>query len=703
MTYTEDGSYVSSSTMELKQPASAMSAQPPSIPPFLLRLPSVLLCLLILTFDLSNAQFCYDTGNFTAASTYAKNRELVLSSLPSDVTSKGGFYSGNVGNGSDVVYVLSFCRGDSSNDSCFKCINSTAEDLRIKCPYQKAAVTWGTEDPPCIIRYADVPMYGVKQTYPTQRFYNTGNISMDQDQFDLIWRNFTEELATTASMGTSKLKFATGRTVLPNFQTMFALLQCSPDLNQTDCQSCLRECINDYQDCCRGKQGGPVQKPSCIFRWDLYRFFNSDPINLPLSPPPPTAVTQADPPAPPPANAQVTNGNISKSVRIVVAVVGSVALFVVAIVSVCCLIRRRRSNPLMVSTAKDEVKTAESLQFKISEIRAATNSFAEGNKLGEGGFGKVYRGRLPNGQEIAVKRLSQSSGQGLQEFKNEIVLVAKLQHRNLVRLLGFCFEEGEKLLVYELMPNKSLDYFVFDLEKSKQLDWPRRYNIISGIARGMLYLHEDSRLRIIHRDLKASNILLDNNMNPKISDFGMARIFGVDQTNANTRRIVGTYGYMSPEYAMHGQFSQKSDVYSFGVLLLEIICGKRNDYYYQSDGGEALASYAWKHWRDNVPWEILDPVLGESYSRSQVLRCIHIGFLCVQEDLANRPTMASIVLALSSQTLSLPVPREPAFFLRSWTEPPRNIIANDQGHDQNTSGSTPLSVNGVSITELSPR
>lgn len=229
------------------------------------------------------------------------------------------------------------------------------------------------------------------------------------------------------------------------------------------------------------------------------------------------------------------------------------------------------------------------------------------------------------------------------------------------------------------MPNKSLDYFVFDPEKSKQLDWPRRYNIISGIARGMLYLHEDSRLRIIHRDLKASNISLDNNMNPKISDFGMARIFGVDQTNADTRRIVGTYGYMSPEYVMHGQFSQKSDVYSFGVLLLEIICGKRNDYYYQSDGGEGLASYAWKHWRDDVPWEILDPVLGESYSRSQVLRCIHVGFLCVQEDPANRPTMANIVLALSSQTLSLPVPREPAFFLRCWTEPPKNIIANDQG------------------------
>ncbi|CAN0912771.1 G-type lectin S-receptor-like serine/threonine-protein kinase RKS1 [Linum grandiflorum] len=177
--------------------------------------------------------------------------------------------------------------------------------------------------------------------------------------------------------------------------------------------------------------------------------------------------------------------------------------------------------------------------FHLSEIASATNNFSDDNKLGEGGFGSVYKGTY-KGNEIAVKRLSKYSGQGGEEFKNEVELIAKLQHRNLVRILGCCVQGHEKMLVYEYLPNKSLDYFIFDEGKKALLDWPIRYNIICGIARGILYLHEDSRLRIIHRDLKASNVLLDVSMNPKISDFGMARIFGTDQNEANTNRVVGT-------------------------------------------------------------------------------------------------------------------------------------------------------------------
>ncbi|EXB58573.1 G-type lectin S-receptor-like serine/threonine-protein kinase [Morus notabilis] len=214
--------------------------------------------------------------------------------------------------------------------------------------------------------------------------------------------------------------------------------------------------------------------------------------------------------------------------------------------------------------------------FDFESIIAATDDFSDANKLGQGGYGPVYKGKFPGGQEIAVKRLSSVSGQGLQEFKNEVVLIAKLQHRNLVRLRGYCIKGEEKILLYEYMPNKSLDSFIFDDTKSVLLDWEMRFNIILGIARGLLYLHQDSRLRIIHRDLKTSNILLDQDMEPKVSDFGLARIVGGKQTEASTNRVVGTYGYMSPEYALEGLFSVKSDVFSFGVVLLEIISGKRN-------------------------------------------------------------------------------------------------------------------------------
>ncbi|KEH22696.1 G-type lectin S-receptor-like Serine/Threonine-kinase [Medicago truncatula] len=230
-----------------------------------------------------------------------------------------------------------------------------------------------------------------------------------------------------------------------------------------------------------------------------------------------------------------------------------------------------------------EVRLQELLLFDFEKLATATNNFHLSNKLGQGGFGPVYKGKLQDGREIAVKRLSRASGQGLEEFMNEVVVLCKLQHRNLVRLLGCCIDGDEKMLMYEYMPNKSLDAFIFDLSKNKLLDWRTRYSIIEGIARGLLYLHRDSRLRIIHRDLKASNILLDEEFNPKVSDFGMARIFGGREDQANTTRVVGTYGYMSPEYAMQGLFSEKSDVFSFGVLILEILTGRRNSSFYDNE------------------------------------------------------------------------------------------------------------------------
>ncbi|XP_060959411.1 G-type lectin S-receptor-like serine/threonine-protein kinase At4g03230 [Cannabis sativa] len=313
---------------------------------------------------------------------------------------------------------------------------------------------------------------------------------------------------------------------------------------------------------------------------------------------------------------------------------------------------------------EEEKKNIEAPFVVLESILVATSYFSEDNKLGQGGFGPVYKGKFPGGQEIAIKRLSSGSGQGLLEFKNEVMLIAKLQHRNLVRLLGYCIEGDEKILLYEYMPNKSLDLLLFDRTLCVLLKWEMRFNIILGIARGLIYLHQDSRLRIIHRDLKTSNVLLDEEMNPKISDFGLARIFGGKQTEATTARVVGTYGYMAPEYALDGFFSIKSDVFSFGVVILEIISGKKNTGFYQSNQVLSLLGYAWKLWRENRPLDFMDAALRETCNANEFLRCINVGLLCVQEDPEDRPTMSNAVFMLGSETATIPNPKQPAFVIR---------------------------------------
>eukprot|EP00268_Persea_americana_P024260 TRINITY_DN236_c1_g1_i4.p1 TRINITY_DN236_c1_g1~~TRINITY_DN236_c1_g1_i4.p1 ORF type:complete len:830 (+),score=103.11 TRINITY_DN236_c1_g1_i4:54-2543(+) len=328
--------------------------------------------------------------------------------------------------------------------------------------------------------------------------------------------------------------------------------------------------------------------------------------------------------------------------------------------------------------------------FSFKSIARATTDFANSNKLGQGGFGTVYKGTLQGGQEIAVKRLAYDSKQGLEEFKNEVILIAKLQHRNLVRLLGYCIEGDEKLLVYEFMPNKSLDFFLFDQNQSKYLDWKKRFNIILGIARGLLYLHQDSRLRVVHRDLKPSNILLDDDMKPKISDFGIARMFGGNQTQANTRRVIGTYGYMSPEYAIRGHFSTESDIFSFGVILLEIISGKKNTRFCEDEDSFGLLKQAWRLWNEEKGMDFIDPSLSESCNALEAMKCIQVGLLCVQEDPNRRPTIASVVTFLCDSA-TLPTPENPPF-----------CISNSRAcHSSNNPKS--CSINEVTISLLDGR
>ncbi|CAN6570152.1 unnamed protein product [Malus baccata var. baccata] len=323
---------------------------------------------------------------------------------------------------------------------------------------------------------------------------------------------------------------------------------------------------------------------------------------------------------------------------------------------------------------------SELMIYDFDSILVATDNFSIENKLGQGGFGPVYWGKLAEGKEIAVKRLSSTSGQGVVEFKNEMLLISNLQHKNLVRIMGCCVKEDEKLLIYEFMPNKSLDTFLFDSTRRAVLDWGTRFNIIQGVARGLVYLHHDSYLKVIHRDLKVSNILLDEKMNPKISDFGLARSVEGTQNLENTQRVAGTRGYMSPEYAMGGIFSQKSDVYSFGVLVLEIISGKKNTAFYIYDRQLGLLAYAWQLWKEGRELELVDEMLAaESYSASEVMKCVHIGLLCVQDNAMDRPSMPDVVFMLNGSTTVIggAQPKQPLFTIQ-------NTVSHPQPQPSNT-------------------
>lgn len=332
--------------------------------------------------------------------------------------------------------------------------------------------------------------------------------------------------------------------------------------------------------------------------------------------------------------------------------------------------------------------------FSYKELISATDNFHSSNKLGRGGFGTVYKGVLRTGAPVAVKTLSAESKQGLREFLTEIETISHVRHPNLVELIGCCVERNNRILVYEYLENNSLDHMLLGSKGEKfKLDWGRRATICTGTARGLAYLHEELVPHIVHRDIKASNILLNEDFVPKIGDFGLAKLFPDDITHISTR-IAGTTGYLAPEYALGGQLTMKADVYSFGVLILEIISGRSSARASWGRTQKLLLEWAWELYIEGKLLELVDPEIKE-YPEEEVMRYMKVAFFCTQATASKRPLMSQVVDMLSRNIrLNEKLLTAPGFFEDSGTS-----------GASNKKSSTSCSVSSVPaiITEVSPR
>ncbi|BAF21815.1 cysteine-rich receptor-like protein kinase 6 isoform X1 [Oryza sativa Japonica Group] len=627
---------------------------------------------------------CGTGGTYAANSTYETNLLDLISALQGNASSSPTLYaSGAVGSGGrDAVYGVMLCRGDLSTSDCNDCGTRAGQDVGRVCNRTRDAALVYNQ---CYVRVSDADFLAAATNNSGEvALMSSTNITRAADvrAYDAAVVSLLNATVRYAVENSTRM-FATGQRVGsdPGFSDIYSMAQCSPALSRPLCRSCLDGLVGQWWDTFPvNVEGARIAGTRCNLRSELNQgtFYTGQPM----------VVLRADglAPAQGPAPAATTGGKNNSASKVLVIVVPIVAVAIVAATSFCIwnVRRKRRSRKaehFSELDASEDLESVKSTLITLASLQVATDNFHESKKLGEGGFGAVYKGLL-FGQEVAVKRLAKGSNQGLEELKNELVLVAKLHHKNLVRLVGFCLEEGERLLVYKYIPNKSLDIFLFDSEQSRQLDWATRFKIIEGIARGLQYLHQDSQKKIIHRDMKASNVLLDADMNPKIGDFGLARLFGQDQTRDVTNRIVGTFGYMSPEYVIRGQYSTKSDVFSFGILVIEIVTGRRNSGPHFLEQNEDLISIVRRHWEEGNIVEMTDHSLGRNYPEAELLKCVSIGLLCVQQNPVDRPTMADVMVLLNSDATST----LPAFATHS----PTISIEGNSGYSQ-------------TVTQLSPR
>ncbi|RZB81142.1 Cysteine-rich receptor-like protein kinase 2 isoform A [Glycine soja] len=556
--------------------------------------------------------------------------------------------------GTSPVYAMFQCVNYLSITDCATCLAAAATEIR-NCSTginSGARVVYDG----CFLRYESIDFF--QETTLAGNSMSCGNqTAVEANTFSSI----AQQVLTNLQIATPKITGYFAATMLQVADSaIYAIAQCAETFTQDICSSCLSIEQSDIQGCLPNTNGRAFDPPGCFLRYSGTPFFADNQT---------TDISRF----------LIQGESSSKKWVIFGGGVGGVVL--VAILLSLLTWHRRSQSPKSVPRAykfgATELKAA--TKYNYSDLKAATKNFSQKNKLGEGGFGAVYKGTMKNGKVVAVKKLlSGKSSKIDDEFESEVALISNVHHKNLVRLLGCCSKGQDRILVYEYMANNSLDKFLFGKRKGS-LNWRQRYDIILGTARGLAYLHEEFHVLIIHRDIKSGNILLDEELQPKIADFGLAKLLPGDQSHLSTR-FAGTLGYTAPEYALHGQLSEKADTYSYGIVVLEIISGQRSTEVKVVDDDdcedEYLLQQTWKLYERGMHLEIVDKSLDpNSYDAEEVKKVIGIALLCTQASAAMRPAMSEVVVLLSSNDLLEHMRPSMPIFFESNLRPRKDISA----------------------------
>ncbi|XP_051147300.1 cold-responsive protein kinase 1-like [Andrographis paniculata] len=610
--------------------------------------------------------------NATNSKNFFENRNATFAAMAAQLSTGGGrrFATAQQARSSDPVYGMAQCRNYLSDDDCFACYTAAVAEIRSCSAANGARVIYDG----CFLRYESNNFYSETTQIGNEHICN--NITVPQEA---TFREKGLILIQNLVKATPRINgyFAATKMIVESGSnsTIYGIAQCVETISQDGCRDCLVVAIENIESCLPNTDGKTIDA-GCFLRYSNHQFFPEN-STMDITP-------------------YLGEGNSWRKKAIIGGVVGGVCLMLILSAFFLWYKFSRKAKP---TSKRDNILGATELQgpniYSYKDLKVATNNFSEENKLGEGGFGDVFKATLKNGTIVAVKRLDISYSRAKIDFESEVRLVSNVHHRNLVRLLGCCSKGSQLLLVYEYMANGSLDRFLYG-DRRGELTWKQRSDILLGTARGLAYLHEQYHVCIIHRDIKPSNILLDDDFHAKIADFGLARLLPENQSHVSTK-FAGTLGYTAPEYAIHGHLSEKVDTYSFGVVILEIISGRRSSDRNSEIETEYLLDEAWKLYENGVHQQLVDETLNKTeYAAEDVKKMVEIALICTQSPPSSRPTMSEILVTLLSARGSDAIQVNPRL------RPPSTNASRFISEAASSNNSAPLP-NSTSITLLSGR